>query len=67
MKMRFAVSMIVLAGVCLLSLEPYAQGVQIKVVDWNVRDNDCSGCGGTAGEPDELTAIVNQSPDIVFL
>jgi endonuclease/exonuclease/phosphatase family metal-dependent hydrolase len=68
MKMRFAVSvLIVVAGVCLSSLEAYAQAIDIKVVQWNVKDNSCSGCGGTAGEPDERDAIVAQNADVVFL
>ena len=57
--MRFALSMlIVVAGVCLSPLEAYAQGVDIKVVQWNVEDGEQAG---------EITAIVAQRPAVVFL
>jgi endonuclease/exonuclease/phosphatase family metal-dependent hydrolase len=65
MKLRFAVSTLVIAaGLHVFSLAASAQ-VEIKVVQWNVRDNSAN--GGTAEEPDELTAIVNQAPDVLIL
>jgi endonuclease/exonuclease/phosphatase family metal-dependent hydrolase len=64
MKRRFAVSMlIVVAGVGLSSLEAYAQGTDIKVVTWNVENND----NDPAKEPGERDAIVAQKPAVVFL